>query len=191
MLNSLQQQRRSPSRESAPSTPLPLSNMRKIRYAFISGQRINSKLLHALDENELYMCKVKSKNDTQYDCYYGKRGCAAKVFIDNNSNECFRKFKHLEPHNHDSMQQEINEMQLKTVIKKNVAMRQLTLAEPAMYATFSKIVWPSMYLVPTIIYLIYFILLFIRLFLPIYLFTAMKMSISPAPPTPITPPPAV
>lgn len=81
---------------------------------------MNSKLLHAMDEQQVYVVKVKGKKDTQYNCYKAKlSGCPAKLYIDKITTECFRKQTYNEPHSHGSMRQEIAEMQLKTKIKKN------------------------------------------------------------------------
>lgn len=109
--------RRDSPRESAPSLPAPQAN-NNIRYKYIAGQRINSKLLHALDEHQICKRKVQSKHDIQFECYRSLSGCLAKVFIDIATNECYSKVKHRLPHNHGSMRQEIAEMTLKNDIKK-------------------------------------------------------------------------
>lgn len=66
-------------RETAPSPIGAILDMNNIRYEFMPGQRMNSKMLHTLDEHQLYKKKIVTKHDTQYECYKIKNGCPAKV----------------------------------------------------------------------------------------------------------------
>lgn len=90
---------------------------RQIAYEFIPGQRLNSKLLHATEEHQIYSKKIATKKDVQYNCTKERSGCPAKLFIDISTNECVRKAKQAQPHNHGSMRVEIAEMMLKNEIR--------------------------------------------------------------------------
>lgn len=86
-----------------------------LRFEIISGKRLNSKLLHTLDENHLYQHKVTNNSVAQYDCYKLRTlGCTAKLYIENGL--CFRKVKS-NGHNHDALTAEIAEIKLKNEIK--------------------------------------------------------------------------
>lgn len=105
------------SAQSSPARP-PSINYCNLRYELMSGKRINSKLLHTIDEHQLYVQKVKTKSTRQYDCYKKKDlGCEAKVFVNNSSAVCFRKINHGNEHNHSTLKKEINEIKMKTEIK--------------------------------------------------------------------------
>lgn len=89
-----------------------------LRYEFMSGKRINSKLLHTMDEHGLYVFRIGNKKLRQYDCYKSSQlGCTAKVFIDNATSVCFRKETHPDKHNHGALNDEIHAIKLKTHIK--------------------------------------------------------------------------
>lgn len=103
-------------RQREPSPPI-FNSFRDIKYEFIAGHRLNSKLLHTMDEHQVYMKKVTTKKDIQYNCMKEKSGCLAKVFICINTNECIRKQSQAQTHNHGSMRAEIAEMKLKNEIK--------------------------------------------------------------------------
>lgn len=90
-----------------------------IEYNFMEGRRKGSKLLHTVGEEHLYIAKVKTKEEKQFDCYHSKDlGCKAKVFL-TDAGICYRKISTRagELHNHASNPSEIAEMQLVTNIK--------------------------------------------------------------------------
>lgn len=135
--------------QSFPATiPTPL-NYNNLRYEFIPGKRITSKVLHTIDEQQLYAYKVKTKEHVQYNCYKLKEtGCEAKVYTKITSGVCFRKSNQTSAHNHATLRKEIDEIKLKTEIKKNAAIRQhcLNISERAaevMCVAYTSIAWPS------------------------------------------------
>lgn len=85
-----------------------------VRYRFVAGKRINSKMLHAIDEQQMYRYRVTHKNIAQYNCYIDT--CKAKLYVDTVSGVCARKAKHT-PHNHGP-NDEIMSIQLVDSIKK-------------------------------------------------------------------------
>lgn len=101
--------------QSAPELPhdvhLDYSNL---SFEFIPGKRANSKLLHTIDEQQLYRRRVKHGRTTQYDCYINT--CNAKVFFDDELNSLKRKEKH-DRHNHGANDM-ISTLQLSESIKK-------------------------------------------------------------------------
>lgn len=86
-----------------------------VRYEFMAGKLIDSKMLHAIDEQQLYRYRVTHKNLAQYNCYI--LGCNAKLYLDVVTQICFRKAKQSQPHNHGP-NDNIQSMQLSTTIKK-------------------------------------------------------------------------
>lgn len=84
-----------------------------LRYEFVSGKRVNSKMLHTVDERQMYRFRVSRKTFAQYDCYVAK--CPAKVCIHSATNVCSRKTQ--DRHNHGP-NDEIEAIQLKDAIKK-------------------------------------------------------------------------
>lgn len=97
----------STSQSSPAPTPTSL-NYSNLRYEMIAGKRINSKVLHTIDEQQLYAYKVKTKDNVQYNCYKLKKmGCEAKVFTNVVSGVCFRKSNHTSAHNHATLRKEI------------------------------------------------------------------------------------
>lgn len=83
-----------------------------VRHVFISGQRETSKILHAIDEQQLYRFRVAHNQVAQYNCYVAN--CKAKLYLE--SEVCYRKAKY-EPHNHGANDM-IEEIILKNSIKK-------------------------------------------------------------------------
>lgn len=115
-----QRRSRSPLRAEEPRSPprtqsLPtvMVNYSRLRYKFVAGKRINSEMLHTLDEGQLYRFRVNLKAAAQYDCYLAH--CPAKVQINLDTKVCSRKGD--ATHNHGRNDQ-IEVIQLKDTIKK-------------------------------------------------------------------------
>lgn len=75
-------------------SPVDFSN---VRYEYVAGKRVGSKMLHAIGERQMYRYRVTHKNVAQYNCYIDK--CNAKLYVDLTTQVCARKQK-FEPHNH-------------------------------------------------------------------------------------------
>lgn len=86
-----------------------------VRFEFMSGKLINSKLLHAIDEQQLYRYRITHKTLAQYNCYVTV--CSAKLYLDVTTQHCFRKEKQPQVHNHGP-NDNIELMQLNATIKK-------------------------------------------------------------------------
>lgn len=103
--------------EPSPSLPINRFNM---RYEFMGGKRASSKLLHTLDEHQLYVLRNKYKSVHQYNCY--EATCTARVYLevhdenDVEKNVCHIKSKYTE-HNHAAVQSTINEFKLVNAVK--------------------------------------------------------------------------
>lgn len=96
----------------------PPMNYSNLRYILMPGKRINSKLLNTINEEQLYVFRVSTKKQTQYDCWKKiDLGCKAKVFLDKSNDICFRNYKYEDQHNHAPVTSEINELKLKNEIK--------------------------------------------------------------------------
>lgn len=92
-----------------------------LRYEQMSGARQSSKLLHCIDEKQLYVYRNCTKFLKQYDCYQRvKFGCPAKVFIQKSSEICFRKTSCANEHNHEHVNRLIDEMKLRSGIKSDI-----------------------------------------------------------------------
>lgn len=83
-----------------------------IRYEIIAGKRLYSKMLHAIDEQQMYRFRINHK--AQYNCNVNK--CPSKVYVDLTTHVCARKTCY-EPHNHGPNDQ-IDKIQLNDSIKK-------------------------------------------------------------------------
>lgn len=99
---------------SAPSTPTAV-DYTNVRYEFSSGKLVESKMLHAIDEKQLYRYRITHKKLAQYNCYV--KSCSAKLYLDVVSHNCFRKATQSQSHNHGP-NDNIATMQLATTIKK-------------------------------------------------------------------------
>lgn len=116
---------RSPIRRTSPPNVRPHSaaepsrratvNYSDVRYEFMAGKIAKSKILHAIDEEQLYRYRVTHKSLSQYNCYIND--CKAKLYVDTMTNICFRKPKQSEVHNHGP-HDGIEAMQLASTIKK-------------------------------------------------------------------------
>lgn len=88
-------------------------------YEYVTGLRLDSQLLHAKDEAQLYKYKSTSKRGTKYfECYYAKTlKCPARASLD------FGTFanKMDQAHNHGKQTDFIAELRAKTAIKKQCA----------------------------------------------------------------------
>lgn len=99
------------SRSNPPSVEI---NNTSIRYKFVAGKRLNSKMLHTIDEQQMYRLRVTHKNVAQYNCYIDK--CNAKLYLNLETQECSRKAVY-ELHNHGP-NDIINDIQLNDSIKR-------------------------------------------------------------------------
>lgn len=110
---------RSPRRSNSPtqraqSAPSSMTvDYTDLKYTLMPGKRETSKVLHTIDERQLYFFRVNTKHAAQYNCYV--KSCSAKAQISLESSKCSRKGN--EGHNHGP-NAEIETIQLKTAIKK-------------------------------------------------------------------------
>lgn len=100
---------------SAPTSSLSAAmiDYTNLRYEFVAGKRVDSKMLHTVDERQMYRFRVARKTFSQYDCYVAK--CPAKVSIHSATNVCSPKT--VDRHNHGP-NEEIEAIQLNDAIKK-------------------------------------------------------------------------
>lgn len=101
----------SPRMHSAPSATM--LNYSDLKVRMMPGKRETSKVLFAIDEQQLYTYRVKNKHAVQYNCYI--KSCSAKVEISNDTGKCSRKGR--DTHN-PGPNAEISTIELKTAIKK-------------------------------------------------------------------------
>lgn len=97
--------------QSAPS--MIMLDYTDLKCTLMPGKRETSKLLHVIDERQLYLFRIKTKCFSQYNCYV--KSCPAKVQISFETGKCSRKG--VDGHNHGP-NEEIESMKLKTAIKK-------------------------------------------------------------------------
>lgn len=85
-----------------------------VRYKFAAGKRLNSKMLHTIDEQQMYRLRVTHKNVAQYNCYIDK--CNAKLYLNLETQVCYRKAMY-GLHNHGP-NDTIYDIQLNDTIKR-------------------------------------------------------------------------
>lgn len=84
-----------------------------LEYRFMSGLRSDSRLLHVLEENQLYRRNTSTKKNIIYKCRVPK--CKSRVYL-NSLNQC-RRVANFKGHNHGDVDTFIEGLELKTKIK--------------------------------------------------------------------------
>lgn len=87
---------------------------KEIKFEFITGQRIGSKLLYAIDEKQLYRTETQHNEYIWFRCRVPK--CVARVKFNERTNKCFKSSRTV-PHNHGTQENEFRSLKLLNKVK--------------------------------------------------------------------------
>lgn len=88
--------------------------MERFNFEYITGQRLNSKLIYVPEQKQLYKKRLEYKNKTYYICH--KQNCKSKMEVFNNS-DFIEKSKKFIDHNHADQESKYNEFKVLNTIK--------------------------------------------------------------------------